>query len=131
MIFAFMLNPQIGGPLFSTDQDCLLLSVSDMKFISYLFIGIKSYICISVLQDRKKLWVTVALAPLFFLNNSWFILQWLTFVWQSIWSVITTQTSLVCKFAGLPKQTVPSVQAVQGVFLKVVFTDSYHESSMM
>ena len=45
--------------------------------------------------------------------------------------MITTQTTVVYKFAGLPKQTVPSVQAVQGVFLKVVFTDSYHESSMM
>ena len=69
MIFAFMLNPQIGGPLFSTDQDCLILSVSDMNFILYLFIGIKGYIYVSVLQDRKKLWVTVTLAPLFLSNS--------------------------------------------------------------
>ena len=54
MIFAFMLNPQVGGPLFSTDQDCLLLSVSDMKFISYVFIGIKSYMCVSLFYKTER-----------------------------------------------------------------------------
>lgn len=59
MFFAFMLNPHVGGPLFSTDQDCLLLSVPDMKFISYLYIGIKRYVCLILVQDRRKLWGTV------------------------------------------------------------------------
>jgi hypothetical protein len=54
MIFAYMLSPQVGGPLFSTDQDCLLLSVSDRKFISYLFIRIKSYMYVSLFYKTER-----------------------------------------------------------------------------
>jgi hypothetical protein len=54
MIFAFISNPQVGVPLFSTYQDCLLLSVSDMKFISYPFIGIKSYIYVSLRYKTER-----------------------------------------------------------------------------
>jgi len=55
MIFAFMLNPQIGGPLFSTDQDCLILSVSDMNFVLYLFIVIKSYMYVCFTRQKQTL----------------------------------------------------------------------------
>jgi hypothetical protein len=54
MFFAFVLNPHVGGPLFSTDQDCLLLSVPDMKFISYLYIGIKSFMYVSLLYKTER-----------------------------------------------------------------------------